>query len=43
MTSIRPGRAGDILHDAVKKMDAVMASISFTKEKLMTKNSVAQK
>ena len=29
MTSIRPGKASDILHDAVRKMDAVMASYPF--------------
>jgi len=33
MTSIRPGRAGDILKDALKKMDAVMASYTFTNPK----------
>ncbi|MBA3403711.1 MAG: aminopeptidase P family protein [Gemmatimonadaceae bacterium] len=33
MTSIRPGRAGDILQDAVKKMDVVMASYKFTNPK----------
>jgi Xaa-Pro aminopeptidase len=33
MTSIRPGRASDILADAVKKMDAVMASFTFTNPK----------
>ena len=30
MTSIRPGKAGDILKDAVGKMDAVMASYTCT-------------
>lgn len=30
MTSIRPGRAADILKDAVKKMDAVLSSFTFT-------------
>ena len=33
MTSIRPGKASDILKDAVKKMDAVMASYTFTNPK----------
>lgn len=33
MTSIRPGRAEDILKDAVTKMDAVMASFAFTTPK----------
>ena len=33
MTSIRPGRAGDILQDVVKKMDVVMASHRFTNPK----------
>lgn len=33
MTSIRPARAKDILRDAVAKMDAVMASASFTNAK----------
>jgi Xaa-Pro aminopeptidase len=33
MTSIRPGKANDILSDAVKKMDAVMASYQFTNPK----------
>ncbi|CAN5750165.1 aminopeptidase P family protein [soil metagenome] len=33
MTTIRPGRTGDILKDAVKKMDAVMASYTFTDPK----------
>ena len=33
MTSIRPGKAADILKDAVKKMDAVMASYTFTEPK----------
>lgn len=33
MTSIRPGKAGDILKDAVVKMDAVMASYPFTNPK----------
>jgi Xaa-Pro aminopeptidase len=33
MTSIRPGRASDILKDAVKKMDTIMASYRFTNPK----------
>jgi Xaa-Pro aminopeptidase len=33
MTSIRPGKAGDILKDAVSKMDAVIASYTFTDPK----------
>ena len=33
MTSIRPGKAQDILKDAVKKMDGVMASYTFTNPK----------
>ena len=33
MTSIRPARAADILGDAVKKMDAIMASYHFTNPK----------
>lgn len=33
MTSIRPGKATDILADAVKKMDAAMASSRFTNPK----------
>ena len=33
MTSIRPGKASDILKDAVKKMDGVMASFTFTNPK----------
>ena len=33
MTSIRPGRPGDILRDAVARMDAVMASFTFTNPK----------
>jgi len=33
MTSIRPGRASDILTDAVSKMDAVMSSFSFANPK----------
>jgi Xaa-Pro aminopeptidase len=33
MTSIRPGLPADILKDAVKKMDAVMASYTFTNPK----------
>lgn len=33
MTSIRPGKAVDILKDAVTKMDAVMASYTFTNPK----------
>lgn len=33
MTSIRPGKASDILKDAVAKMDAVMASYTFTNPK----------
>ena len=33
MASIRPGKAGDILKDAVAKMDAVMASYAFTNPK----------
>jgi Xaa-Pro aminopeptidase len=33
MTSIRPGAAADILRDAVKKMDAIMASSTFANPK----------
>jgi Xaa-Pro aminopeptidase len=33
MTSIRPGKPADILTDAVKKMDAVIASYTFTNPK----------
>ena len=33
MTSIRPGKAADILRDAVAKMDAVMAATTFTNPK----------
>ncbi|HWK11307.1 MAG TPA: M24 family metallopeptidase, partial [Vicinamibacterales bacterium] len=33
MTSIRPARAAEILGDAVKKMDAIMASYHFTNPK----------
>ena len=33
MTSIRPGRAAAILKDAVKKMDAIMASFTFNNSK----------
>ena len=33
MTSIRPGKASDILKDAVTKMDAVLASYTFTNPK----------
>jgi Xaa-Pro aminopeptidase len=33
MTSIKPGKSADILTDAVKKMDAVMASFTFTNPK----------
>jgi Xaa-Pro aminopeptidase len=33
MTSIRPGRVSDIFKDAVKKMDAVMASYAFADPK----------
>jgi Xaa-Pro aminopeptidase len=33
MTSIHPGKAADILADAVKKMDAVMAAYQFTNPK----------
>ena len=33
MTSIRPGKPSDILKDAVQKMDAVMASYTFTNPK----------
>lgn len=33
MTSIRPGRPADILRDAVARMDAVMASFTFTNPK----------
>jgi len=33
MTSIRPGKVADILPDIVKKMDAVMASYTFTNPK----------
>lgn len=33
MTSIKPGKSGDILAEAVKKMDAVMASFTFTNPK----------
>ena len=33
MTSIRPGKATDILKDAVAKMDAIMASYKFTNPK----------
>lgn len=33
MTSIRPGKASDILKDVVAKMDAVMASYTFTNPK----------
>jgi Xaa-Pro aminopeptidase len=33
MTSIRPGKAADILKDAVARMDAVMASYTFTNPK----------
>jgi Xaa-Pro aminopeptidase len=33
MTSIRPGKAGDILKDAVAKMDAVLAAYTFTNPK----------
>ena len=34
MTSIRPGKATDILKDVVTKMDAVMASYTFTSPKI---------
>ena len=34
MTSIRPGKPGDILKDAVKKMDTVMAAYTFTDPKI---------
>jgi Xaa-Pro aminopeptidase len=33
MTSIRPGKVGDILKEVVKKMDAVLASYTFTNPK----------
>ena len=33
MTSIRPGTAGAILRDAVKKMDGILASFTFTNPK----------
>lgn len=33
MTSIRPGKAGTILREAVKKMDAIMASFTFANPK----------